>query len=504
MLTALGEAYPVLSALPLLSSSAAVGVGEESVNDLVWHPNGGRFLLFAPDGAASLWSPEDGLIAMADEDWEDSPRGVWMPDGDGWVSFGDDEWAYRHDAQGRGFRNLKAHARPISQVAFAPDGSAAVLASRDGLGSVWGSDLLPHRRPTVGPAVSYVSWSPTGDRFVASTASDKERDRDRRGVWIHEVATRRSVQVSEARSLRQARWSPRGDRIAWLDREQEEGGVWVAQVPKGPLPDGPLDATQLVLDEGDAPKSFAWSADGAFLVVGGNLGHGYIFHDTGKRRFRLPMGVTPFEIWHVEFSPDGTDVFMAGRVMSAVRVAADLSDVAVFNGHEYAVASIRPDPRGELVATSGADGTVRLWTYEGEQLAKFEEHKAEAKVLAWSPDGSRLASGDTSGTVIVRSREGEVVGRFGGVLGSADVLQWSSDSTRLAVAARDRRVWVLDRDGGLLIERQTRDTYAWQVAWSPDGTVLLGAGWGGPVYMWPGDDATTLEWARGLARAGAR
>ncbi len=62
-------------------------------------------------------------------------------------------------------------------------------------------------------------------------------------------------------------------------------------------------------------------------------------------------------------------------------------------------------------------------------------------------------------------------------------------------------LWETDQDAmreGLALQRKTRDTYVWQVEWSPDGTILAAAGWSGPPYLWPGDDATALAWARDL------
>ena len=462
---------------------------EEAISNLVWHPDGGRFLLCPPDDPASVWTPEEGRILTGSKDWEGSPDGVWLPDGSGWATFSEDEWVYRHDSTGYGFRNLKAHSRQVADVEFAPDGSAAVVASRDGLGSLWGPQLLPQRKPSA-EDVSSIAWSPSGDRVAFSTVEQ--------GVRIFDLAAVRTTQATDdSVSLRGVGWSASGDHIAWFRRD-EPPHAWIGDVPASDRPQVVENPRALAFDEGDNPEVIRWSPDGSVLGVGGAQGYGYLFRPSGRRKHRLPMGRLPFAMLSIEFSADGEDVFMAGRVASAARIRADLSDVAVFEGHEIAAATASPHPTEDLVATSGADGTVRLWNYAGDPLGVFREHQTEVLVIAWSPDGNRLATADRTGSIILRDSTGAPVGQFDGVLGSAGSLRWSPDSTRLAAAARDSRVWILDPNGELIIERKTRDTYVWQVEWSPDGTILAAAGWSGPPYLWPGDDATTLKWAREL------
>lgn len=90
---------------------------------------------------------------------------------------------------------------------------------------------------------------------------------------------------------------------------------------------------------------------------------------------------------------------------------------------EVGVVDLAVDPRGELVATSGIDDTVRLW--DANTLEPVGEPIAAAAVginvmtyapgrvvspLAWSPDGSVLAMAGPDGQVVLRDRRGEEVG----------------------------------------------------------------------------------------------
>jgi WD40 repeat protein len=61
-------------------------------------------------------------------------------------------------------------------------------------------------------------------------------------------------------------------------------------------------------------------------------------------------------------------------------------------------------PKGNLIATAGQNGTLRLWSVGGEtslSSAHTFEQDAEITALAWSPDGDRIAAGDANGYVWV-------------------------------------------------------------------------------------------------------
>jgi DNA-binding beta-propeller fold protein YncE len=169
--------------------------------------------------------------------------------------------------------------------------------------------------------------------------------------------------------------------------------------------------------------------------------------------------------------------------------------------HKGAVQACAFSPDGKLVATGGADKTVRLWDVNsGRESKRLDVGEKVARVI-FAPDGSRLIT---------------VAAEKGGPLQSWDVatgkLLWktqagrgtpmsaaiSPDGLRLAAGSEDRSLYVFDAPTGkmVMIARGHAGTVT-AVAVSPDGKLLATGSADNSVQVWDQATGRTLLSIRG-------
>lgn len=113
---------------------------------------------------------------------------------------------------------------------------------------------------------------------------------------------------------------------------------------------------------------------------------------------------------------------------------------AIGRGHQGPVQSVKVNPQGSAVYSSGDDGTVREWQIAtGAQSRVFAQSKDSVAVLAVSPDGERIASGSFDKLVRVQALKTGKITVFSGhenaiygvwfIAGGRELLSVAMDAT---------------------------------------------------------------------------
>lgn len=268
--------------------------------------------------------------------------------------------------------------------------------------------------------------------------------------------------------------------------------------------DGKVRIWDLNQNEGQTPfvinvhpreevRALAYSPDGKILAVGGGVRHLVkLFDPTTGREIATLTGHRTW-IESLAFTADGRTLIVAGaHGHDSHRIYFwDVEQRRVLSwvdGHPAGVWSATVSPDGQLLATAGRDGTIKLWNVETRQLQRnIPAHNDEVNALAFSPDGQTLLSGSKDRTAkLWNVATGQALQTLVGHAYNIRGVAFAPDGKTVATGSLDRSVRLWDvADGHELANFQERGgggVYA--VAFSPDGTSLISSGWVKDVKLW--------------------
>jgi WD40 repeat protein len=246
-----------------------------------------------------------------------------------------------------------------------------------------------------------------------------------------------------------------------------------------------------------------------------------VYDPAGKR---IMAGTTDGNIWawqtatqQVEYIANGHAGAIAKMTLSAdgtlVASVAWSGEVLLWDAatgqrrltlarHSRPVEAVALRPDGSLLA-SNLGNQIHLWQLpKGRLHATLSDHAAEVHGLAFTPDGATLVSGDRGGRIrlwdVALTRCRAVLG---GEIEMVRAFAIHPAGTQVAAllgpaATSTLAIWDL-QTGKLLMQTETADGIFYDLAYSPDGTILAGAGHDALVYLWEADTGRRLRLLQG-------
>jgi WD40 repeat protein len=355
------------------------------------------------------------------------------------------------------------HENQINGIAFSPDGGRIASTSDDTTVRIWetenGRELARLKHDA---DVNYAEFSPDGDRIVTGGVFFNHRSAAR--LW--EISTGRELaRMQHLSGVNAIAFSPNGDFV------MTSGGNCVTLWEPRGAPE------VLRLEHRDSINDLSFNREGSRLVSAGADWTACVWNTTtGQQLLRIKQDRN---IGAAVLSPDEKHLATACMNGTAkIWTVADGSEVACMKDESGTISDVLYTPDGRHVVTSNHQ-TVRMWVVATGQESIRIAHGEPVTCMALSPDGRYLATGSRDQRVrvwgVVEQHE------FITIAHDAPVsdLTFSRDSRQLATADEEGavRLWTCGTDRHE--ERLKGKSHLTRLAFSPDGTILVVAG-----YSW--------------------
>jgi WD40 repeat protein len=488
---------------------------QDSVTSVSFSPNGQLIATSSWDGTVHLWRRDGSLVRTLQSHAGKVYSVSFSPKGQLIASAGGDGTIRLWTVDGTLIKTLQSHKSVVRWVSFSPDGQAIASASRDGTIKLWTlqGKLLQTLQGHSG-MVNCVVFSPNGQLLASASDDQTVKLWSRTGQllktfpkhqgWVLTVAFSADGQqlVSGSAENTIKLWNLNGQLLQTFTGHSDS----VTAVSFSPVPASVSDGKSRKgqgRQGDDFGQTSSPSRSHLVLASASNDKTIRIWGLNHQSRLILPVGDNVRE---VTFSPDGQLIATAGN-NGLVKLWSRAGQLLhTLKGHRDRVDSISFSPDSQLLASGSRDGTVKLWTKSGTLIKTLTEHKGWVLSVSFSPDGKRLVSASSDGTMNLWTRNGTSIKTWSAHHDSTsnptpekksnasaqgnssdariNAVAFSPDGQRLASASDDKTVKLWTADGRLLKTLSGHTNWVLDVSFSPDSQMLASASYDNTVKLW--------------------
>ncbi|TCO53729.1 helix-turn-helix domain-containing protein [Actinocrispum wychmicini] len=374
----------------------------DNVRSVMFDPAGKVMVTTSLDRTVRLWDVSDPAntrqLALLGSATDNMYSAAFSPDGHTVAAVGDDRvvhlWNVTDPVRPYQVTTLVGHTEKIFTAAFSPSGRDLLTASWDRTARVWDlADLTDPAAPGFlaghSEAVYAVAFSP--DRRTAATGGNDNTVR----LWdVTDPEHPRSLAVLAGHTgpVRSMAFSPSGGMLA-SGSSDSTIRLWDLADRDRPRPLPSLAGhTQDVY-------SVAFSPSGRQLASASNDNSAILWDisDPAAPRYRKIIDRPQIPLYAVAFSPSG--LLATAGFDADVMVwdpAAPDQPVTTLHGHTGHVNGLAFGPSGMVLASVGADATLRLWDLTDQKrpvaLGTATDRAGPLATVAFSPDGHTVAT----------------------------------------------------------------------------------------------------------------
>ncbi|MCC5662649.1 ribosome assembly protein 4 [Nostoc sp. CHAB 5784] len=447
----------------------------ESVNSIVYSPNGHQLASASDDKTIKIWDVSSGkllksLTGHSNEVWSI----VYSLNGQQLASASRDKTIKIWDiSSGQLLKTLTGHSNAVNSVTYSPNGQQLASASRDKTIKIWdvSSGKLFKSLSGHSKEVNSVAYSRDGHQ-LASASEDKT-------IKIWDVSSGKLLKslIDHNDAIVSVAYSRDGHQLASASADKT---IKIWDVTSGQL-------LKSLIDPSSGVFSVAYSSDEQQLASASDDNTIKIWDVSSKKLLKTLTGHSA-RVYSVAYSRDGQQLASASwdKTIKIWDVSSGKPPKSL-TGHSKEVNSIAYSPNGQQLASASDDKTIKIWDVSSGQLFKtFTGHSDRIISVAYSPNEQQLASASRDKTIKIWDiSSGQLLKSLTGHSDTVISVAYSPNGQRLASASADNTIKIWDVSSGQLLKTLTGHSH-WviSVAYSPNGQQLASASADNTIKIW--------------------